>query len=263
MNIVKNSVWSTENLVLFGMWLVKQGKYGHGLLCIHGACLGVKVGTLLKLKWGDFLDYTLEDYLEEDDIVPSKTELRIGNEKKDAKRIYPLNYFLQSYTRKVYFELFEGEDDVECFGKNIYVHSKTGKVLTTSSLNKELNRYYEQFNNYVKELTGFGLNLRELKTNSMEIAWGRDMVKKYGYSKKAFIELSKYMGHRTVTDTINLLEIEPVDEIEFSYNFFNPTHLEMNNFENMVTNEKELTDYISNQGEELIYISSEHYFKKN
>lgn len=257
MNTEKDKIWSTENLVMFGMWLVKRGDYGHGLLCIHGACLGIKVGSLLKLTWGDFIDYTSENYTNNEEIIPAKSELVIASDKKDSKRIYDLSFFIQRFTRETYIDLFDFDE--ESFDKHIYIHSKTGKVLTTTSLNKELNRYYEQYSKYVLELTGLGLRLREPKTNAMEIAWGRDMVKKYGYSKKAFIELSKYMGHRTVADTINLLELEPIEEIKFSFDLYNPEIEDETRIDGRLTNAKEMKSYLFRDSN-LVYITSE-YFK--
>jgi len=58
---------------------------------------------------------------------------------------------------------------------------------------------------------------KELKSNAFEIAWAMDMVKKYNYSKQVFSAVSSFMGHRTVKDTIKLLELEPIDKIEFDF----------------------------------------------
>ena len=54
------------------------------------------------------------------------------------------------------------------------------------------------------------------------------MITKYNCTKKVFIAVSKYMGHRSVNDTIKLLELEPNEEIIFSYDMFNP-ELQMEN----------------------------------
>ena len=149
---------------------------------------------------------------------------------------------------------FDGDE--EYLDKHIYIHVKTGKVLTTSSLNKELNKFYGLYSKHVLELTGLGLKLRELKTNAMEIAWGRDLVKKYGYSKKAFIELSKYMGHRTVGDTISLLELQPIEGIKFSFDLFDPELDDEIKLESRLTNREEMTRYLFNR--KIAYITKEH-----
>lgn len=222
-NTKEDLIWSTENLVMFGMWLVEKGEYGYGLLCIHGSCLGIKIGSLLKLTWYDFIDDNGERFPNENDNFPSKNELIITNEKKDAKRIIELSSFIQRYTRQVYANQFDYYTcDVDA---HIYINVKTGKLLSTSSLNRELNKLYEQFKLEVYSLTFLDLKFRELKTNTFEIAWGRDMVQKYNCTKKVFIAVSKYMGHRTVNDTIKLFELQSNENIKISYDMFNPINL--------------------------------------
>lgn len=222
-NTKEDLIWSTENLVMFGIWLVEKGEYGYGLLCVHGSCLGIKIGSLLKLTWHDFIDDNGERFPNENDNFPSKNELIITNEKKDAKRIIELSSFIQRYTRQVYANQFDYNTcDVDA---HIYINVKTGKLLSTSSLNRELNKLYEQFKLEVYSLTFLELKFRELKTNTFEIAWGRDMVQKYNCTKKVFIAVSKYMGHRTVNDTINLFELQPNEDIKISYDMFNPINL--------------------------------------
>lgn len=222
-NTKEDLIWSTENLVMFGIWLVEKGEYGYGLLCVHGSCLGIKIGSLLKLTWHDFIDDNGERFPNENDNFPSKNELIITNEKKDAKRIIELSSFIQRYTRQVYANQFDYNTcNVDA---HIYINVKTGKLLSTSSLNRELNKLYEQFKLEVYSLTFLELKFRELKTNTFEIAWGRDMVQKYNCTKKVFIAVSKYMGHRTVNDTINLFELQPNEDIKISYDMFNPINL--------------------------------------
>ena len=222
-NTKEDLIWSTENLVMFGMWLVEKGEYGYGLLCIHGSCLGIKIGSLLKLTLYDFIDDNGERFPNENDNFPSKNELIITNEKKDAKRIIELSSFIQRYTRQVYANQFDYYTcDVDA---HIYINVKTGKLLSTSSLNRELNKLYEQFKLEVYSLTFLDLKFRELKTNTFEIAWGRDMVQKYNCTKKVFIAVSKYMGHRTVNDTIKLFELQSNENIKISYDMFNPINL--------------------------------------
>jgi hypothetical protein len=134
--------------------------------------------------------------------------------------------------------------DFESF---VYFNSKSRKVLSTSSLNRELNKFYDQFKEEVLTKTHLILKLRELKTSSFEIAWARDMVLKYNCSKKVFILVSKYMGHRTVNDTIRILELEPNEDIVLSYDMFNPSDDSQKAMYRRIEDKDELTEYLLSQ----------------
>ena len=228
--------WSTEYLVLFGKWLTeKKNEHGYGLLCIHASCLGLKVSNMLDLTWSDFI----EEYQYE-----TKNELVIKNLKNNSRQILPLSAFIQRYTEWAYKNDYW--DKNRTLDSKIYVNLKTGKVLTTSTLNRELNRYYDMFKTEILDRTDTSLCLEPLKTSTFQTCWGRDMVKKYNYSKKTFILVSKYMGHRTVNDTIKILKREPNDDIKICYDLFNPT----------IENEAQLTDFLDNDKKILSYLLS-------
>lgn len=243
-------IWSTENLVLFGTWLINKGDYGYGFLCIHGSCLGLKIGTLLKLKWNDFINFEL---FNDGNIDCCYSELIIEDSKKNSKQILHLSWFTRYSTEKFFTNNHE-EYNLET-DSNIYINTKTKKVLSTTSLNRELNKLYNEFEEYILKNTFLKLQLRPLKSNTMEIAWARDFVTKYNCTKKAFIIVSKHMGHRTVNDTINLLEIEPNDEIMISYDLFNPSPKAESEFEEIFLNKEKFKHYLLNQ--QIVTITSE------
>jgi hypothetical protein len=236
----KEIEWSTENIIIFSMWLLKRKEYGYSLLCIHGACLGIKVSTLLRLKWGDFIDDTV--MLDDEKCPMTKDELVIKNEKKDGKRIYELSNFVQGFTNYIHEEAFANA--TRKMDDYIYINEKTGKVLSTSTLNRELNKLYSLFKQEVLDSTYIELNFTPLKTSTFEIAWARDMVAKYNYSKKIFILVSKHMGHRTVTDTINLLGIEPNDDVKICYDLFNPTLTEELVLNDLIQDSEAMVSYL-------------------
>jgi hypothetical protein len=244
-------IWSTENLVMFGMWLVNKGDHGYGLLCIHGSCLGLKIGTLLKLTWEDFIEFNGQ----------VKGNLEIYDEKKSKGQTINLSNFVMRYTEWAYANDFHDEN--RTIESPIYINCKTGKLLTTSSLNRELNKLYQEFRLEVYSQTYLDIKLRELKTNSFEIAWARDMVVKYNCTKKVFITISKYMGHRTVNDTIKLLEIEPNDDIKISFDLFDPslkTEKEMNE---IFLDKEKFKDYLFSQKIALTTREFEKYRDKS
>lgn len=190
--------WDSKTLVIFGMWLWENGEYGHALLCMHAPQWAVKIGVILKFRWSSFIPE-----------LKHSTENKLEQKGHDRGRLNPLviESLLQAYkTLKI--------NDMNDL---IYLNYKTGKPLTSSTLNRELQRLSEKFILDIKEKTGVELDFKPIKTNAFEIAWALDMVKKYNYSKQVFIAVSSYMGHRTVKDTIELLERHPIENIDFEF----------------------------------------------
>jgi len=197
---IKKQVWTSDILILMGAWLWGKKEYGHALLCFHGSSLGMKVGAQLGITWEDYIDgYKQMRYvLTYDDGKVSKRQLGI---------------YFQDITLEAFKEL--KIKDRKSF---VYTNANTGKVLSTSTLNRELVKFSEEFLKYVFEHTTYYLPMRELKSNAFEIAWGVDMVKKYMLTKKVFMAVSKHMGHRTMHDTYELLGLMPNDEIVLQFN---------------------------------------------
>lgn len=197
--------WNSEALVLLGKWLWDIGEYGHAMLCIHGASWGYKIGKQLSLTWSDVVDWETHECYEY-----VYTELSLNDR--------PINDLLKENIE--YAHKFLGiKDDLQ----SLYVNHKTGKPLTSSTLNRELQRFAKQFIAHIKEQTGIDLSyLKELKTNAFEIAWAKDATKANKYNPKVYPLISRLMGHRTVQDTLDLLEEMPNDSyIHVGYNYLN------------------------------------------
>ena len=192
--------WNSTALVLLGRWLWEQGEYGHGLLCMHAPFWGLKIGTQLKVSWDDVMD--TEDGLCRGEVIIADKDI--------ASR--PLSVYLIDTILEAYAKLPVSNTD-----DTMYMNYKTGKPLTSSTLNRELQRLSEKFLEYIKAETNLELNYKPLKTNAFEIAWALDMVAKYHYSKQVFSAVSDHMGHRTIKDTIQLLEVEPNETIIFDF----------------------------------------------
>jgi hypothetical protein len=193
--------WTSKALVLFGMWLWREKEYGHALLCLHAPQWGLKIGTQLSITWEDVIHY--ED-------GSCKYELWIRDKETPHRLISP---YIKETLETAYAEL-----PIKNFEDEIYMNYRTGKPLTSSTLNRELQKHSHQF---IWEMRKNGVMLqefKELKSNAFEIAWAMDMVKKYNYSKQVFSAVSSFMGHRSVKDTIKLLELVPIDKIEFDFN---------------------------------------------
>ena len=191
--------WTSELLILFGIWLWDKGEYGHGLLCITGPQWGYKIGQQLMVSWDEIINEIGDDFYWEIDNP------EISNDNRAITEL------ARDYIEKLYH--LHKDDDVLDGTISIFRNSKTGKPLTTSTLNRELQRFGKIFLSEMEKKVGYKINLKPLKSNAFEIAWALKMLGKYLYSKKAFVFISNYMGHRTLKDTIKLLEVEPFDEI--------------------------------------------------
>lgn len=197
----KENHWNSKALILLGMWLWEQGEYGHALLCMHGPHWGIKIGTQLKITWHDVINTDDTGFTNKYFYIPGKDEA-----------IREINYPISEDILTAYHKL-----PIESIDDSMYMNYKTGNPLTSSTLNRELQRFSEKFLDDIKGKTGIVFNFKPLKTNAFEIAWALDMVKKYNYSKLVFSAVSKAMGHRTVKDTVELLEVAPIDLIEIRY----------------------------------------------
>lgn len=217
--------WNSTALVLLGRWLWEQGEYGHGLLCMHAPFWGLKIGTQLKVSWDDVMD--TQDGL-------CRGEVIIADKDIESR---PLSLYLIDSILEAYAKL-----PVNYIDDTMYMNYKTGKPLTSSTLNRELQRLSEKFLEYIKAETGLELNYKPLKTNAFEIAWALDMVAKYHYSKQVFSAVSDHMGHRTIKDTIQLLEVEPNETIIFDYDNVRGIHNVMNS--EIFKSKEELTLFV-------------------
>lgn len=218
--------WKSKALILLGAWLWEQGEYGHALLCYHAPHWGFKIGTQLKICWGDVFDRE-----------KGKVRPYVNLQDKNVQR--PIYMYTGQSIDYAYKKL--GITDVN---QPMYLNYKTGKPLSSSTLNRELQRFSEKFLAEIKTKTGTELDLKPLKSNAFEIAWALDMVKKHNATPAVFKLISTFMGHRTVKDTIELLEIEPNPITEVEFNLIRDIHWMADS--NVFDDEEELTDYVFN-----------------
>lgn len=216
--------WNSTALVLLGRWLWEQGEYGHGLLCMHAPFWGLKIGTQLKVSW--------DDVIHTDDVLVKGYFYVEGAKDEVAISPYVHDSILEAYSKL----------PINYVDDSIYMNYKTGKPLTSSTLNRELQRLSEKFLEYIKAETELELNYKPLKSNAFEIAWALDMIAKYHNSKQVFSAVSDHMGHRTIKDTIQLLEVEPNDTIIFDNDNVKGIYSVMNS--EIFKNKDELTLFV-------------------
>jgi hypothetical protein len=252
----QTQIWTTKTLSIFGYWLNKKNRITYALLCQLGPQLGLKFHNLIELKWSDVIDkktlkskktIVLEnDKIKERDISPYCMRLITFGYMKcsnlyakawnDAKYLnQPLDEFKYGMDKDTSSKMIEG---------HIFINTN-GNLITTSTLNRNLNRYYNEFKDEYYKHLGLEFECRDLQSNAFEIAWARDVVKYYNYSKKAFIEVSKFLGHRTLKNTIELLELTPIDDEEYlKFNLFNLSEKEEALLSDMFNSKEWLANFL-------------------
>lgn len=207
--------WTGKQLIYFSEYIHSPTRYGWSLLALHNTIWGMKMFDMLKLKWSHLLD---------EDLKPKQW---MEYEKNDSVRpIESSTIILRSLRRIIDMDI-----DIK-LDEPIYVNHK-GKLLNTSTLNREFNSLVEEFKKVVTDKTGLPWNLKPIKTNTFQIAWALDMLEEFDCHKSIFGIVSRHMKHNSIADTVKLLGVEPREEDEVFLLFNNHSFREALDFQNM------------------------------
>lgn len=180
--------WNTKEILKFSTWLWDERQYSYSLLAMHGICWGLKIGIQLKLKWEDIID----------EKGNPKDVLIIDKESEPIV----ISNFCKELNSMVFRELKPNISDL------IYVNYKTKKVIETSNLSKNLQRFSES---YIIDLYGDDAvsKFETMKGTTFQLAWVLDMLSIYNYSKKSFVDVGSYIGKSTLKEMIKFVGFEP------------------------------------------------------
>ena len=177
-----NRNWTSEEILKFAEWLWENNQRSYSILAMHGVCWGIKIGNLLEMKWSDIIENG-----------KAKTELIFD------KEVIKVSSFCQQLNETLYKEL---RPEI-----NSKIHiNKTGKVIDTSNLSKNLQRLSEK---YSKEFEIELVGLNPLIGSSFQIAWIIDMLEFNHFSKNAFSDLAKHLKKKTMKDLEEYIGIKP------------------------------------------------------
>jgi len=219
--------WNTKEILKFSTWLWDEQQYSYSLLALHGIFWGLKIGTQLNLKWNDIIN---------ENGIP-KDVLNINSD-IDSILISP---FCKEVNNMAFQELRPNITDL------IYINNKTKKIIETSNLSKNLQRFSEV---YLLEEYGEGneLNLEPMKGTTFQLAWVLDMLKINNYSKKSFLDVGKYIGKKTLKEMINFVgfePIEPTEEIKMRFDLIDNQGVQIvKQIVNKVGNKNKRSDFI-------------------
>lgn len=219
--------WNTKEILKFSTWLWDERQYSYSLLALHGICWGLKIGTQLNLKWDDIID-------EEGN---SKDFLNISN---DIEPI-PISPFCKELNQILFKEQRIKLSDL------IYVNYKTKKIIETSNLSKNLQRFSEAYliEEYGKDN---GLNFETMKGTTFQLAWVLDMLKIHNYTKKSFLDVGKYIGKKTLKEMINFVGFEPeepTEEIKMRFDLIDNQGVQIvKDVRNKIGNNVKISDFV-------------------
>jgi hypothetical protein len=182
--MIENRNWTSQEILKFAEWLWENDQRSYSILAMHGVCWGIKIGNLLEMKWSDIIENGR-----------SKTELTFD------KEVIKVSLFCQKLNETLYKEL---RPEI-----NSKIHiNKTGKVIDTSNLSKNLQRLSEK---YSKDCGVDLIGLNPLIGSSFQIAWLIDMLEFNHFSKNAFSDLAKHVKKKTVKDLEDYVGMKPMD----------------------------------------------------
>lgn len=218
--------WNTKEILKFSTWLWEERQYSYSLLAIHGICWGLKIGNQLNLKWEDIIDEK-----------GNPKDILIIDKDIDSIKISP---FCKELNSILYQELKPNKSDL------IYVNYKTKKVIETSNLSKNLQRFSEA---YLIDFYGedFVSKFETMKGTTFQLAWVLDMLESYNYSKKAFIEVGNYIGKKTLKEMINFVGCEPkvpIEEIKIRFDLIDSQGVQIvKEVRNKIGNKVRISDF--------------------
>lgn len=189
----------------FGLWLIDEANYGHGLLVLHGVHMGLKLKDQLKLKWMDLI--------KEDRIVET---IHI---KGDIKR--QINQYVSEITLKVF------EESKLKLTDSVY-QNKKHKPIVNRNLKVDFSRFYRTWKMVQRsERNLIIISIKEqdyeLSPKYFERCWARDYVNsksRQSTNLEAVKHLSKSLKHRSVAYTVELFGLqflEPSIDFRFDY----------------------------------------------
>jgi hypothetical protein len=192
--------WNTKEILKFSTWLWDERQYSYSLLAMHGICWGLKIGSQLNLKWEDIID----------EKGNPKDVLIIDKESEPIK----ISPFCKELNTMVFRELKPQKSDL------IYINYKTKKLIETSNLSKNLQRFSEAFLNEIYGDDAVS-KYEPMKGTTFQLAWVLDMLSTFNFSKKSFIDVGNYIGKKTLKEMIKFVGFEPKEpneEIKMRFN---------------------------------------------
>ncbi len=178
--------WTSKEILKFAEWLWENDQRSYSILAMHGVCWGIKIGALLDMKWSDII----ENGIPKNEIIIEKETIKVSP-------------FCQQLNFTLFMELSPNIND--------YIHvNKTGKLIDTSNLSKNLQRLSDKYSIENEINTD---NLKPLIGSSFQIAWIIDMLEYNHFSKTAFSDLAKHLKKKTVKDLEEYIGLKPMETL--------------------------------------------------
>ena len=179
--------------------LIRDKEYGYGFLLMIGTLLGYKVGNLLCMNWGNFVNSA------------GKSLVLINDGKSEPR---PLTNFLQSFIEFVYIKSNEPPLDTSPF-----INIKNCEI-NTRNINRDLLKFQKKYSSIIGMPYPF-------ESDTMRRVFGLSVWEKWDYQHAAIGALRKHFGHNSDKMTRKFLMIPdkvPIYKVKELYNSFNPKY---------------------------------------
>ena len=164
-----------------------EGKYKEYMYCILSFCLSLRVGDILKLKWGDILGH--DKVIVREQKTSKVKPIPIGS--KPLERI------------KEMYDLM-GKPKLSCY------------ILSNHIENEPMSRQY--LNRLVKKRKEkYSLKIDNFSTHTFRKTFGRYVYEKNGRTQESLIMLQYIFRHHSITTTMRYIGIRD-DEVSAIYN---------------------------------------------
>lgn len=169
-----------DEIVKLVIHLVKDKNYSYGFLLLVGSTLGYKVGSLLQMDWGKFVNKEGKCLMIIDDGISEER---------------PVTKFLKSFIEFIYIKL-----NRPSLKSSPFIDIRNGQVLDTRNINRDLLKIQEEY----KSIVGMPY---PLETDTIRRVFGLSVWEKWHHQNAAIGVLRKHFGHNSDKMTREFLMI--------------------------------------------------------
>lgn len=167
--------------------LDEEKKYKECMYCILSFCLSLRVGDILRLKWGDVL---------------GRNKIVVQEHKTSKVKPIPIGDNALMRIKEIYGKM--GSPSVDGY---ILSNNNSGEPMSRQYLNRLVKRWKMKY----------GLEIGNFSTHTFRKTFGRYVYEKSGRTQESLIMLQYIFRHHSISTTMRYIGIRD-DEVSAIYN---------------------------------------------